>query len=194
MNTTIQAIDSKDTIEQTYAEDDASFWEMLSKPAAGAEQKYDFYAGDSLSFLKSEVEVRSGLTEAISPYGVVSARFTVQQAAKRYFVLMARARDSMSNMFTEDEILRLLNSAMSPVSELRPCSNMATTVADDLNIENLDELAEDSPTRLLMNKLLSLTFIQDAALMELTELFWRRDSHRSISDFGLDLSSETSSQ
>ncbi len=191
METTIHTIDDNDAVmESMCATDDASFWAMQSSPAAGAEQRYDFYGDHRLDFLKGEVGERNGMCAVNSPHSVFSARYIVQLAAERHFKMMAYARKSMREKFTKTDIVILLNSAMSSVSELRICLNMATSVADDLGIENLDELPEDSPTRILMDKLLSLTFFQDIALLELTENFWRCRGSRSISDFGLVLSED----
>jgi hypothetical protein len=180
--------------EPTCAQDDDAFMEMLARPFAGAEQAHFIEEGcANKAVWRREIEDRSGRCEPADPYRVFSARFNTLLAATRYFTLMNSARKSMNEMFTQSEVQALLNSVISPMSALRACKNLATMFADDRGIENLDEMPLDSPTRILMTKLLSLTFLQDTALLELTNLFWRRKG-MSIDDFGLELCEEPDSQ
>ncbi len=50
---------------------------------------------------------------------------------------------------------------------------VAARVANDLGLESLDELLEESPLRVLLDKLQALTVTQDAALRVAHERAWR---------------------
>jgi hypothetical protein len=79
-------------------------------------------------------------------------------------------------------MITILNVECGPIWNFSPYDTVASMVADDNGIESLDELEEDSNMRILLDKLIQLTRIQNAALVDICEQVWRLKSINSIDD------------
>jgi len=136
-----------------------------------AEYSRDMYRDLRRSALLMEVDKRRG-TDALVSDERYSSGFIVEQAAERFFSLVAVAERDLRGRFTEDEFLTILNAECTPIWQDR-FANLATIVADDQGVESLDDLEPGHPLRVLLEKLIALTPLENAALVDVCERIWR---------------------
>jgi len=158
------------------------FIHSLNTGLNGAEKVEDFEGSYRLSYLAQQYAKRSGRRRAVVPEHVFSAQFVLQQAAQRHFSLLAMAVSSISGLFCEREMSVLLNSGCCPVWRYQAGASLAGNVADDLGVEELDELKDGTELKILLQKLIDLTSLQTAALVDLCERFWRSPSNSSLGE------------
>ncbi len=151
------------------------FMEMMSKDAVGAEQIYDFYPSGRISAIKKAIKVRNGSERTLDPKNKFSSQFVVEQALERYFDLIRRAVESINSIFTESEVMVILNANCSPVYNNSVGVTVAGMVAADFGIELLSDVSEGSNLHILIEKLIRLSPTQEAALVDMCERYWRND-------------------
>ena len=157
-----------------------SFLEKLLKEKSGQDDTRDFNVLSRRRELDGEVDGRRGTT--MDGRHRVSGVYIVENAAERYFNLMRHARDSMGQMFTEAEFVAMLNTTCDTHWDLNPWSSVATTVANCYGVESLESLPEESDMRCLLEKLVSLSPQQNAALVDVCEQVWRNFGERPLAE------------
>ncbi|HRQ46984.1 MAG TPA: hypothetical protein PK725_08540 [Rhodocyclaceae bacterium] len=107
----------------------------------------------------------------------VSAEFAQTISLARYFRIVDIATESVEGMFTEEEVIRLLDGCASTIltDELR--EHVANTYYAELNEPDLQTEAGR-----LCKKLAGLTLIQSLGLIETIECAWRSGS---VVEYGL---------
>ncbi len=136
------------------------------------EFRYDFMKDMRRSVLISAVHARRG-TDALVGDERFSSGFIVEQAAHRYFMLLDEAQTALKGRFTQDDFQVMLNVECQPTWNWDPAMSVAQMVADDQGIEALEDLSERSQMRQLLEKLLTLTSLENAALVDACERVWR---------------------
>ncbi len=147
----------------------SAFEEMLFAPHPG-------HAGDfmwSVRHANLVVAVKKRVGKSEEPDRKLSGRFVIEQAAARYFDLIADAHRNMRGQFTEQEFQTILNTTCGPIWEWDTYMSVASMVADDFGVSKLESLAEGSGLRVLLEKLLKLTPIENVAIVDTCERFWR---------------------
>lgn len=170
-------ISSKDEVEEVFL-----YQQTLKNGDQGAEQKGDFQWQSRLWALKQATDARDGGDKALVEEDKFSAQFVIQQAAERFFLLIDFAIRSLGGIFSESDLGIVLNTTCGPIWLWDTQSTVAAMVADDNGIERFSDLDEDSDLRRLLEKLMKLTPLQDAALVDLCERFWRGKNVRSIAE------------
>lgn len=99
-----------------------------------------------------------------------SAAATVQIAVARLDALLDQGRQQISELFTEDEFIMLLNCHQGQFLTPYECRRMASTLCDELGIE-IDEY-HVSPLRDFIDRLRGLTPLQSMALADALEVAW----------------------
>ena len=149
------------------------FVEMLHSDGA-REYMRDFDSDTRLEYLSKEIAKRIGSNAAEIPEHKVPNQFIIQQAAERYFSLVARATSSLH--FSSQELTIILNTTCCPVWQWHAYQSVAGMVADDNGVESLKELEPDSILRQLIEKLAHFSPTQNAALVDVCERVWRSQS------------------
>ncbi|MBE0548553.1 MAG: hypothetical protein IH627_13080 [Rubrivivax sp.] len=150
----------------------SEFERMLFSAEVGREGRGgDFMWPVRHANLSDEVNKRVGCPE--EPDRMLSGRFVVEQAAERYFYLVADAERTMRGKFTEEEFVTILNTTCGPIWEWDTYMSVASMVADTFGVGRLDSLKEGSELRVLLKKLLDLSAVQNAALVDTCERVWR---------------------
>lgn len=103
----------------------------------------------------------------------LSSGFIAEQAAHRHFMLLDIAEAELQSMFSEREFSVMLNAECTPIWNWHTGKSVAAMVAGDNGIDSIDELPEGSPMRKLLEKLIDLTPLQNAALVDACERVWR---------------------
>jgi hypothetical protein len=124
------------------------------------------------STLLHGVEARRGTDELTSPERY-SSYLIVDQAAQRFFELVAIAEGHLRGRFTETEMTTILNSTCGPIWYWDQFTSVASMVADDLNVEDFEAMPEGHPVRALLEKLAKLSSLENAALVDICERVWR---------------------
>ncbi len=158
----------------------ASFLEVLLKESDAPHCYLDFGWPSRWKTLLKEVKARVRISTDV--YRSVSGPYIVESAAERYFALLQHARQSMAEMFTEAEFVIMLNTTCSPLWEWNPWVTVASMVADDNGMESWDELAKGSDLRSLMERLVALSPLQNAALVDVCEQVWRNGSDMDLAE------------
>ena len=179
----------------TFAEDTATcdstesseFVSWLSNDG-GSEYPFDFDADSRLLYIQSQTALRVGMETVQEEEGKVPHHLVIQHSLERYFNLVGLTLETL--YFTEEQIAALLNANPSPNWNLSVHASIATVVADHLGIEHIDELPENSKYRLLLEKLLRLTPLENVGLLDFCERFWRNPKHGSIPDVCAELGLE----
>ena len=159
-----------------------SFEEELYSGRKGAEQFMDLEAPFRTDYIAQQYEKRSRRNRAHGPDDVFSSIFVFQQAAERYYPLIDDAVFSMSGIFSEWEMTRLLNTTCGPIWSHQAGTSLAGHVADDMGVEEMDDLEDGSDLKVLLIKLIKLTPLQTAALVDLCERFWRGPMQGSLTE------------
>ena len=149
------------------------FMQMMLTDVVGAEMYDDFNASSRMSAIEEAVKVRVGYKRTHEPNSQYSFQFVVQQALERYFRIIRDGVVSINFTFTESEMIVILNANCGVVCSKSVGGTVAGMVAADLGIEQLSDLAEDSDLKILFEKLTYLSPLQEAALIDICERFWR---------------------
>jgi hypothetical protein len=147
------------------------------------DQRYpsqDFNLRTRHKLLCSDAALRSCTRYA--PEDNFTTAFVIETAAYTYFRLLDNEKRQLSNSFSERDIEVILNTNCGPVWEFDPYMSLATAVADDNGVSNLEELPADSQLRTLLESLLTLTPLQNAAVVDACEVFWRNGRDKSLTD------------
>lgn len=157
------------------------FLKFLSLDFEASKEVTDINLDNRVSNLKNYVQIRNGSTTHPDEKSF-PAELIIQLAADRYFELIGIELSSLCGMFTEGDMLTILNTECSPVWNYSPRHSIASMVADDNGIEELSDLEEDSEIKSLLEKLIELTPTQNAALADCCERIWRLKSINSLRD------------
>lgn len=130
--------------------------------------------------LCTDAKLRTGTRD--EPRDTFTTSFVIETAANRYFRLLDNEKRHLSNRFSEQDIEVILNTNCSAVWEFDPDMSLATAVADDNEVLNLEQLPAGSQLRMLLESLLTLTPLQNAALVDACEVFWRNGWGKSLTD------------
>lgn len=102
-----------------------------------------------------------------------SSHLVVEQAAERFFELVAVAENSLRGRFTDAEFLAIANSTCTPIWNWDHHTSVASMVASDQGIDSMNELKEGHLLRVLLEKLVELTPTENAVLVDVCERVWR---------------------
>lgn len=122
--------------------------------------------------LMSAVEARQGAGDS-EPSERNSAGLIVEQAAHRFFEVAATVEPKLKGRFTEAEFMTILNSTCSPIWYWDRYTTVASMVADDQGVHRIKDLETGHPLRVLLEKLLKLSSIENAVLVDVCERVWR---------------------
>lgn len=103
----------------------------------------------------------------------VAPETVLEQASARYFSLIARVQGSLKGRFSEKEWGYILDTESMPIWDWRAGMKVATMVADSHGVESLDHPDLDGALRILLYKLLQLSPLENAALVDACEQVWR---------------------
>ena len=120
--------------------------------------------------LATAISTRIGATGSRT---VVPANTVLELAAERYFSLIGRAQSTLRGRFSESEFDVILNVECASIWEWDADLTVATMVADDNGVEALDDLESQSELRELLRKLIELSPLENAALVDACEQVWR---------------------
>lgn len=95
------------------------------------------------------------------------------QASARYFMLLETAAEHLEGRFSSAEFDLLLNAQCTPVWTWEPSYSLADMVADAYGIEELEELDVGNPLRVFLERLLTLSPLENAILVDACEQVWR---------------------
>jgi hypothetical protein len=151
----------------------SKFVEMLQCDGA-REYMVDYDSDTRLEYLNQEIAKRIGAKAPDIPEHKVPNHFIIQQAAERYFSLVAQETRSLH--FSRQELTIILNTTCCPVWQWYPYVSVAGMVADDNGVESLEELEPDSILRQLIEKLAHFSPTQNVALVDVCERIWRSQS------------------
>ena len=159
------------------------FLEMLVKDGIGDEQRMDIDGSTRRQFLKDEIEARTFKRQEFDVDRKFSSQFVVQQGAARFFSLLRPATASMNGLFTKEDLTKILNTTCGPLWDWRAdCMSVFSMVVDDNGINSWGDVPKDSEMEILMKKLAALTPLQNAALVDVCERFWREKRGSSLED------------
>ena len=130
----------------------------------------DFEFGQRLAYLTEQIEARTG-GGFVSGKRILSQKFVIQQALERYFLLIGEALNGIELNKKELEII--LNATCSPVCQWGLTDSLARLVADDNGVDDIEQLQANPTFMRFLIKLQELTKLQEAALVDFCERFWR---------------------
>lgn len=137
---------------------------------------YDFYYmsgsayGRKLVYLTEQIKARAG-AELLSGEKIISQKIVVEQSLERYFLLIGEALNGIQ--LDHEEMRVILNSIPSPVWQWGLNVSLATCIADACSADEFSKLDANSTFLKLITKLQKLTLLQEAALIDFCERFWR---------------------
>ncbi|SFL95670.1 hypothetical protein [Variovorax sp. OV329] len=103
----------------------------------------------------------------------VAPETVLEQASARYFALIARVQGSLKGRFSEKEWAYILEIDRKPIWNWWAGTKVATLVADNHDVSSLDDPALEGALRVLLYKLLQLSPLENAALVDACEQVWR---------------------
>lgn len=108
------------------------------------------------------------------------------QAISRYFDLLSVTQSNLMDHFEQDEMTLLLDALNSEFHSFSSDRRLVGTVADAAGISDIgafQALPQGSSLYRLISKLLNLTLVEEAAVVDACEQFWRRRCMPIVSDF-----------
>lgn len=157
----------------------APFLELLERDG-GSPYQYDLDSAQRIEYIQAQLLLRRGTTNLLGGPATVPLQFAAQQAIERFYLLCAGALSGIS--LTAHELTCILNTTCGPYWQWYVDDSVAQMVADDNGISSLDELPEGSMMRDLLEKLGCLDPLQNAALVDFCERFWRTSSQDGFSE------------
>ncbi|WP_431273663.1 hypothetical protein ACQ858_16010 [Variovorax ureilyticus] len=118
--------------------------------------------------LSEAISARVGLRESR-----VAPEVVLELAGARFFSLVAKAQRSLKGRFSEAEWSYILNTECNQIWQWDAELSVATMVADDNGIESADDAASDDVLGPLLDKLVKLSPLENAALVDACEQVWR---------------------
>ncbi|MDD2811152.1 hypothetical protein [Rhodoferax sp.] len=168
MNTNIET-----TTSDVQTRESSQFIKLLLQDGAG-EYRLDFDHLDRPEKLKAYFAERNGSKFLGVVDQKIPDQFVAQQSLERYFGLLELSLKDLQ--FDINELTIIMNTTCGPVWQWQTYDSVASMVADDNGIEDLDELSPGSVLRELLKKLIALSPLQNAALVDFCEKFWRARS------------------
>jgi hypothetical protein len=129
----------------------------------------DLDAQLTIKEIDKHINVRCANVAGVEPAEMMPFQFVIKQSLERYFALIEGALDDIK--FSGEEIRILLSLTPGPVWSTR--SRPIDCLLDDQGVDDLADLEQDSPLGSLGHKLLELTPVQETALVDLCESYWR---------------------
>jgi hypothetical protein len=136
------------------------------------EDGFDIYKSLRCGSLQAAVAQRRGSDDLLTEERYSSV-LIVEQAAERFFNLVAMTEPHLRGRFTKEEFGVILNAECTPIWRWDRFTSVATMVADDQGLESLEDLKPGQPLRVLMEKLMELTPLENAVLVDACERVWR---------------------
>lgn len=159
-----------------------SFIQKILKDDGCAEKRYCVDESNLVHFLESEVKARNGAEIAFEPEQKFSTRYIVQESLRKHFMLIHSALESLDSMFTSSEMGIILNANCGPFWEWHLGRPMAFILIEAYGIDQLSDLDDDSELKLLIEKLMPLSALQNAALFDVCERCWRTPNAGSLEE------------
>lgn len=159
-----------------------SFIGKIFENDGSAERRYWRDESDVVRFLEGEVKARDGAEIAFELEQKFSTKYIVQQSLCLHFMLMLSALESLNSMFTDSEMGIILNTNCGPFWQWYVGRTVATMVMEDHGIAELSDLDDDSELKILVEKLIPLSDLQNAALVDVCERFWRTPNVGSLKE------------
>lgn len=157
----------------------APFLELLERDGGGPYQ-YDLDSTQRFRYIQAQLLLRRGTTNLLEGPAMVPLQFAAQQAIERFYLLCAWALSGIS--LTAQELAYILNTTRGTYWQWYMHDSVAEMVACDKGIGSLDELPEGSIMRDLLEKLGSLDPLQNAALVDFCERYWRTSPQDEFSE------------
>jgi hypothetical protein len=139
----------------------------------GAEARFGLDNKSKLQFLTQEICARNGGAIALSKDHVISSQFIVQEMSCNYARLLIETVNSMSYKFTEDNLTTLLQVNCSPIWQTDFFKTPIQMVIDFYQIVCIDDLDKNPDVKDLVEKLEQLSVVENYALVDVCEQFWR---------------------
>jgi hypothetical protein len=151
---------------------ETSYMEEISRLASQFNEEFDIDLENEILFVQEQVATRnlSNLSESEQEN---FKKVISYQGQYRYFQLINDAIQTMGSIFTKTEMVTILNANCAAVAQINVYNTVAGMVADDLEIEDPNALSDDSTAKILLKKLSRLTVIQNVALIDVCERFFR---------------------
>lgn len=121
--------------------------------------------------LLAAVAARMGLNE--DPCSNMRPLFVMEQAADRYYMLIAEAEQTLVGKFSDSDFNKLLNSTCAPDWRLNPGYRLVDVLMNAAGLERQSLGHADAEFFSLVKKLGRLTFVQEASLVDVCERVWR---------------------
>jgi hypothetical protein len=134
----------------------------------------DFEHVERLVYLTEQIGARTG-SELATGKKIVSQKIVVQQSLERYFLLIGGALNDIE--LNAEEFGIIFNATCQPVLQWGLNISFATRIADNYGVDEISHYDANSTFIKLIAKLQELTFLQEAALVDFCERFWK-ESHK----------------
>ncbi len=155
---------------------------IVNRGKYGAEARFGLDNKSNLQFLTQEICIRNGGSIALSKDHVISSQFIVQQMSYNYANILIETINSMSCRFTEDNLTTLLQVNCSPIWQTDFFKKPLQMVIDFYQIQSEDDLDKNPDVRDLVEKLELLSVVENYALVDVCEQFWRNKRSGSFSE------------
>lgn len=146
---------------------------LVNRGKIGAEDRFGLDNKSKLHFLIQEICARNGGSIALSKDHVISSQFIVQQMSCNYANLLIETINSMSYRFTEDNLTTLLQVNCSPIWQTDFFKTPLQMVIDFYQVKSKDDLDKNPDVKDLIEKLEQLSVVENYALVDVCEQFWR---------------------
>ncbi|TDP84775.1 hypothetical protein EV672_103349 [Aquabacterium commune] len=135
-------------------------------------------ADEAISYLSPHDEyvtdrVMNALENRMNDHQGIPREVPMAQAGARFFALLDNATADMKGRFSPADFTLLLNSECSPIWNWEPSRSLAGQVADDHGVDDLNDLDTDCPVRILIERLMTLSPLENAVLVDACEQVWR---------------------
>jgi hypothetical protein len=139
----------------------------------GAEARFGLDNKPKLRFLTQEICARNGGAIALSKEHVISSQFIVLQMSCNYANILTETINSMSYKFTKDNLITLLQVNCSAIWQTDFFKTPLQMVIDFYQINSIDDLDKNPDLKDLVEKLEQLSVVENYALVDVCEQFWR---------------------
>ena len=146
---------------------------LVNRGKYGAEVRFGLDNKSKIRYLTQEICVRNGGAIALLKDHVISSQFIIEQMSCNYANIINETIDSMSYKFTEDNLTTLLQVNCSPIWQTDFFKTPLKMVIDFYQIVSIGDLNENPDVKDLVEKLEQLSVVENYALVDVCEQFWR---------------------
>ena len=158
-----------------------TFARFIKKKKKGVERFFGNNFDGQLDMIKQEIYARNNQSSAANKSQIFSSQHIAKQMIYNHVMILKSIVDSMSELFSEEEMLKILRINPTPIWQTNPYIRVFDMCVAHYNVRfEDDDLINQRPLIIMLKKLDELNFSENFALLDICERYWRNKREGSL--------------